>query len=222
MLRSLYIDLHEGTDDTQFNRYEALSYPLCFDPQHREIPTSSPLSPWLPIHTSSQPLDLSSPGDDLDVPRFSPSPISRENDLDPSPSAQVAGTSTTPQDDETAIDTVVPDSPSSATILPGPINQPTGDSGHHLQAESPPGQASSSSSPILASLPIQSQVAPLSVPGATSTTTTTLRMGEDTQVRDTSSPLELPGHPQQSEPSTSHAATTISGGGNRESPENPA
>jgi Family of unknown function (DUF6535) len=234
MLRSLYMDLHQGTDDTPavaFNRFDVLSYPLCFNTRHcaQEIPTSFPLSPWLPTHTGSQPPDLSSPGDVPDVPRLSPSPISPEHDLSPAPSEQVTGTSTNPQDNEPTIDThiVVPDSPSSTAVLSGPINQLTGDPGNHLQAESsvsgsPPGPASSSLSPIVASSPIQSQAAPLSVPGATSTATTTLRIGEDAQVRDTSSPLELPGHPQQSEPSTAHTATTVSGREDRESPESPA
>jgi Family of unknown function (DUF6535) len=226
LLRNLYIDLHPQA--VEFDRFEVLSYPLCFNPQHRAQETSPPpLSLWFPTHASSQPPDLSSPGDVPDVPRVSPSPLS-ENDLAPAPSEQVAGTNTTPQDHETAISShnVVPHSASPPAVLPGPTNQPTGDLGHHFPAESsmgssPSGQASSSLSPIVTSLSIPSQAAPLSVPGATSTTTTTPRMGEDTQVRDTSSPLELPSHPQQSEPSTSHAPTTISGRGNRESPESP-
>jgi hypothetical protein len=64
LLRSLYEDLHRGTDDAptpSFDRFRVSSYPLCNTPRHRSHETAViPLFPLSPTHTTgSSPPDSS-------------------------------------------------------------------------------------------------------------------------------------------------------------------
>jgi Family of unknown function (DUF6535) len=64
LLRSLYEDLHRGTDDAptpSFNRFRVSSYPLCNNPHHRSQETIViPLSPLFPTHATGSSLPDSS------------------------------------------------------------------------------------------------------------------------------------------------------------------
>jgi Family of unknown function (DUF6535) len=238
LLRNLYLDLHQDIDDTpapSFDKFMVSSYPLCnnphpHSPSHETVTADISLPPLILAHSGSLPQDLFPPGDAFDAPpHVTSSPISSETNLAPDPPEQVAGTSMTPQGNVTPVDphAVVLDSPPPAALFPGPSNsQLTGDP--HLPVgssvnnfdNSPPRQASSSSSPIATSLLVHSQIFSLLDPGATATDGI-LRADEDTHI---SSQSELSGQLQQSlaEPVVStNVVTTTSGFGNRESSQSP-
>jgi Family of unknown function (DUF6535) len=65
ILRSLYIELHQDTDDSpapSFDRFKVSSYPLCNNAHHRSQGTAiTLLSSLIPIRTSSHPPDSSLP-----------------------------------------------------------------------------------------------------------------------------------------------------------------
>jgi Family of unknown function (DUF6535) len=68
ILRSLYIELHQGTDASlapSFDKFKVSSYPLCNNPHHRsesQATAISLLSSLIPTHTNSHPPDSSPPG----------------------------------------------------------------------------------------------------------------------------------------------------------------
>jgi Family of unknown function (DUF6535) len=234
LLRSLYMDLHQGTDDaleTSFNKFRVSSYPSCNNPGHRPQGTAYTTLPLLNSnHTNSRPTDSSPPAYVFDMPEtviplispgsyIIPLPsISPGNRIIPLPPQEVTGASgTTPQDDEAASDRpfIVPDSPSSAALvistspLTGQLHSSTDPSVIDFDRFPPHGPTSASAplSPISTLLPVHSQVASLSDPSAT-TTVTNPRVDEGTQDRNASNQLELIHYPQQPEPSLSNVVTT--------------
>jgi Family of unknown function (DUF6535) len=124
LLRRLYIDLHQGSDDSSaptIDKFRVLSYPLCTNPDHHPRKNSvTPLNSLIPALPSLY------PGYASDAPEATLSPISPENDIILGP---LTGASKTSQYNETATDpqTMVHDSPSSAAIFPYPSSQPAGD-----------------------------------------------------------------------------------------------
>jgi Family of unknown function (DUF6535) len=64
LLRSLYEDLHQGTDDAlapSFDRFKVSSYPWCNNPHHRSQETAAiPMSPLFSTHTTPHHPDSSS------------------------------------------------------------------------------------------------------------------------------------------------------------------
>jgi Family of unknown function (DUF6535) len=235
LLRNLYVDLHQDINDAEalsFDKFMVSSYPLCnrpHQPSHETVTADTPLPPLILSHTGSQPLDLFPPGDAFDAPlRVTSSPMSAEANLAPAPPEQVVGTNMTSQDNTTPVDphSVVTDSPPPAVLLLGPSSSqltgdprfPVGSSVNNFDG-SPPGHASSSSSPIATFLPVHVQVPSWSDPGATATSGI-LRVDEVTRISNQS---ELAGQPQPSlaEPVVSNVITNGSGLRNGELSQSP-
>jgi Family of unknown function (DUF6535) len=178
LLRSLYMDLHEGTDDASggsFKKFRVSSYPSCDNPGHRSQGT-----PFSSSFTNSRPTDSSPPAYVFDMPETVIPLISPQSNITPLPSISTGN-----------------------NIIPPPFREVTGPSTTPLISTSPlTGQAHSStdSSAIETTLPpVHSQVSSRSDPSAT-TTVAIPRVDDDTRA---SSQLELTHYPQQPEPSLS-------------------